>query len=322
MSKHMLIINHLYKSIGSTSVIKDVNLTVNTGEVFGLLGPNGAGKTTLIKMIVGLYKPTSGTIIINGFNQKEQFEASLQLIGTIVENPDMYEYMSGWKNLKQYARMYGNIDESKIKSVVETVGLTRSIHKKFKTYSLGMKQRLGIAQALLHDPKLLILDEPTNGLDPSGVHELRNYLKALCQKGISVVVSSHLLNEMEIMCDRVAIIKNGQIVDVNTVGELVQNNADFSITKYYFENIETRNAAQKMLTSLSPQLRFEPGDLNCLRISNLTKERLYEINALFISQGLNISEIINEKKTLEERFLEMTREEEEPNEKKLAANQK
>src|SRR5690606_36103405 len=197
------------------------------GEVFGLLGPNGAGKTTSIRMMVGLMKLSEGQIRICGKNVQTHFEEAMLNVGAIVENPEMYKYMSGYDNLIHYARMMSNITKQRINEVIGLVGLEARIHDKVKTYSLGMRQRLGVAQALLHKPKLLILDEPTNGLDPAGIRELRDYLRQLAKdEQIAVIVSSHLLSEMELMCDRVAIIQNGKLLDMKQLKNNSRDNID------------------------------------------------------------------------------------------------
>src|SRR5690606_37921093 len=159
---------------------------------------------------------------INGFSIEKDFEKAIRSVGAIVENPEMYKCLSGYQNLRHYARMIPGISKERIEEVIELVGLRNRIHEKVKRYSLGMRQRLGVAQALLHKPEVLILDEPTNGLDPAGIRELRDYLRKLTKEdGISVIVSSHLLSEMELMCDRVAIIQQGKLVDVRLIGDYV-----------------------------------------------------------------------------------------------------
>ncbi|KAB2488213.1 ABC transporter ATP-binding protein [Priestia endophytica] len=316
----MLEIRDLSKKIGKDFVVKNINLTVNKGEILGLLGPNGAGKTTIIKMIVGLYKPYKGSIFIDGLNQKNDIEKYLNSLGAMIENPDMYKFMTGWKNLKQFSRIYQGISDKDIEEIVETVGLTKSIHKKFRTYSLGMKQRLGIAQALLHKPKLLILDEPTNGLDPNGVHELRKYLKNLCDNGMSILISSHLLSEMELMCDRVAFIKNGELLSVNSMQEISENDQKYLTTIYEFEDSQELDKAIKVLEYEYKNLEFEKGDLNKLYIHNIDRQVLFSLNKSFIINDLLIVEITHRKKTLEERFLEITNTEEMSNEKTLVTS--
>jgi ABC-2 type transport system ATP-binding protein len=222
MSEVVLKTEKLKKVIGKRTIVSDISLELKKGEIFGFLGPNGAGKSTTIKMIVGLSKITEGNIFVSGCSIKDDFKGAMKNIGCIVENPDMYKYMSGLDNLKIFAKMYNNVDENRIMEVVKIVDLERAIKDKVKTYSLGMKQRLGIAQALLHRPNLLILDEPTNGLDPAGIKEMRELLRKLTEDtGITVFVSSHILSEMQQLCDRVGIINKGKLITVKSVDELV-----------------------------------------------------------------------------------------------------
>ncbi len=210
----------LNKTIGKKQIIKDLSFSIYPGEVFGFLGPNGAGKTTTIRMMVGLMKITSGEVLIQGKSIRTNFKEAIKEVGAIVENPEMYPFMSGWKNLVHYARMIPGISEDRIKEVIRLVGLEKVIKEKVGRYSLGMRQRLGIAQALLHNPSILILDEPTNGLDPSGIKEIRHYIRKLAEEeNVAVIVSSHLLAEMELMCDRIGIIKNGELISINEVDE-------------------------------------------------------------------------------------------------------
>ncbi|TXR68245.1 ABC transporter ATP-binding protein [Bacillus sp. AR18-7] len=214
MSNIVVALKNVHKKIGSNEIIRDLSFKVQKGEVYGFLGPNGSGKTTTIRMMTGLISLTEGDITICGHSIRTEREKALSYIGAIVENPELYEYMTGMQNLKYFANMAVTpINAKRITEIVKLVDLEQAIHKKVKTYSLGMKQRLGIAQALLHEPKILILDEPTNGLDPAGIRQLRDYLQHLAkEKGIAVIVSSHLLSEVELMCDRVVIVKNGQFV--------------------------------------------------------------------------------------------------------------
>ncbi|MDG4658393.1 ABC transporter ATP-binding protein [Ectobacillus antri] len=214
MEKTVVSLRHVHKTIKKHAIIKDLSFEVREGEVYGFLGPNGSGKTTTIRMMTGLISMTSGDIEICGHSIRTEREKALEHIGAIVENPELYEYMTGMQNLKHFANMAATtIEPVRIQEIIKLVELQDAIHKKVKTYSLGMKQRLGIAQALLHRPKVLILDEPTNGLDPAGIRQLRDYLQYLAkEEGIAVLVSSHLLSEIELMCDRVVIIQNGQFV--------------------------------------------------------------------------------------------------------------
>ena len=224
MPKSVLKVENLNKHFSRRQILHDISFETYAGEVFGFLGPNGAGKTTTIKIAVGLLSLDEGDIKINGISIKKDFEGAIAQVGGIVENPELYKYMSGMQNLKQYARMRTGIDQKRIDEVIELVGLKNRINDRVGKYSLGMRQRLGVAQALLHRPKLLVLDEPTNGLDPAGIKGLRDILKDLAHKEqISVLVSSHLMSEMELMCDRVGIIMNGKLVDVKSVKELISS---------------------------------------------------------------------------------------------------
>lgn len=220
--ENLLSVKKLNKSFGKRKIINDMSFNVNGGEIFGFLGPNGSGKTTTIKMIMGFLFPDSGEISICGMNLKNNYEKAMNLVGGIVENPEMYKELTGRQNLQMYARLHEGVSKERIDEVIALVGMSQRADEKLKKYSLGMKQRIGVAQAIVHKPKLLILDEPTNGLDPAGIKELRDILKKLAhEEGIAIVVSSHMLAEMELMCDRVAIINQGSIVDVKPVDELL-----------------------------------------------------------------------------------------------------
>ena len=214
-------IQNLNKTIKGKHIIKNINLDFYPGQITGFLGPNGAGKTTTIRMVTGLMYPTSGDVIIDGVSLASDYESAMKNVGVIVENPEMYKFMSGYKNLLHFARMHGNVTKERIDEVVRQVGLEKRIHEKVGTHSLGMRQRLGLAQAMLHRPKFLLLDEPTNGLDPAGIREYRSYLRKIArEENISIVISSHLLAEMELICDRIAVIKNGEIIDIREVGAM------------------------------------------------------------------------------------------------------
>ncbi len=225
----VLSVQGLKKNIGGKPIIRNVSFDVFAGEIFGFLGPNGSGKTTTIRMLVDLVKPTAGRILVCGEDIGTHPERALSHVGCIVENPEMYSFMTGWENLEQFARMQQGITRDRIIEVVEIVGLDQRIHDKVKTYSLGMRQRLGIAQALLCRPKLLILDEPTNGLDPKGIKELREFIRMLAGTGMSLFISSHLLSEIQLMCDRVAIIAHGEVIAVGEVDTLVSQAGSYTV---------------------------------------------------------------------------------------------
>ena len=208
MKEAALEIINVSKSFGKKKVVDNVNITVYPGEICGFLGPNGAGKTTTIKMVLGLLSIDSGKIKVCGYDVKKNFEKAMENIGAIVENPDMYGYMSAIDNLKLYARIRG-INKDRINEVIKLVDLEKNAKEKVGKYSLGMKQRIGLALTLLHKPKVLILDEPTNGLDPAGIKKLRDILKEISHKeNVAILVSSHILSEMELMCDKVTVIDN------------------------------------------------------------------------------------------------------------------
>jgi len=218
-----LIASDLTKVIGTRTIVDSVSFELHPGEVFGFLGPNGAGKTTTIRMLVGLIKPTAGRVTICGHDLARDFENALRCVGCIVENPDLYRFMTGRENLEHFARMLG-VHADEIERVAGLVNLEHRLEQRVGTYSLGMRQRLGIAQALLGSPRVLILDEPSNGLDPAGIRETRILLRMLAgEQGLSVFVSSHLLSEVELTCDRVAIIHRGRILKSGSVAELISS---------------------------------------------------------------------------------------------------
>lgn len=215
----VLSVKGITKIIGKQKLVNKLSFDMYQGEIVGLLGPNGAGKTTTIRMIVGLIAMNEGDVLVKGHSIRSDFAKAISQVGGIIENPEFYPYMTGYDNLKQYQRMGARITEERISEVVKLVGLEGAMSKRVKAYSLGMRQRLGIAQALLHKPSILILDEPTNGLDPAGIREMRDYLKKIAsEEGISILVSSHLLSEMELMCNRVVVIQEGKLVTVRALG--------------------------------------------------------------------------------------------------------
>ena len=209
--------------IGDRTIVDDISFDVDAGEVFGFLGPNGAGKTTTIRMLVGLISPTHGSVQICGFDIRRRFEDAMRCVGCIVETPDLYRFMTGRENLEHFARML-KVQDAEVGRVAGLVGMAHRLDQRVGTYSLGMRQRLGIAQAMLGSPGLLILDEPANGLDPAGIREIRELLRRLAEeRGMAVFVSSHLLAEIELMCDRVAIIHKGKLLRTGTVSELISS---------------------------------------------------------------------------------------------------
>ncbi|MDQ0860752.1 ABC transporter ATP-binding protein [Bacillus sp. V2I10] len=307
MTQYALEVQSLTKKIGKKTIVDDVSFQVKKGEIFGLLGPNGAGKTTIIRMIVSLINRTGGDVIINGHNLDDSFKEAMSEIGAIVENPEFYKYMSGLKNIRHYERMaVKDISEKRRNEVIELVGLQHAMHQKVKTYSLGMRQRLGVAQSLLHNPSVLIFDEPTNGLDPQGIREFRDYLRKLADDGISVLVSSHLLSEMQLMCDRFAIIEKGKLIHISSMHDSMEESKEMT-REVVFEVSDSSEAAilikekglyEGVIEANGDQLKL-----------HLDKEKTMVINQLLVQNGVGVYGIVSHKATLEDRFLELTNKE-------------
>lgn len=238
MVETVLKVSNLSKNIKGTKVVDNIAFTLNKGDVMGFLGPNGAGKSTTIKMILGLVRPSSGEVRLNNFNIVEDREAALQTVGAMVEYPSFYGYMSGYKNLELYASLYG-LKKSRVDEVMDLVNLSQDKDKKVKKYSLGMKQRLGIARAFLNHPQVVILDEPTNGLDPVGVIETRKLIKELALKEkVTFLICSHILSEMQSMCNKIAIINKGKIIAAGNVNELLTEKKLDKLEDYYLSVLE------------------------------------------------------------------------------------
>ena len=241
MENIILRCENLDKKIRKKQILKNVSVELYEGDILGFIGPNGAGKTTTIKLILGLQGITSGKVEINGYDVEKNFEKAIKQVGAIVENPDLYMYLTGFQNLKLISNLYKNVDNNRINEVVKLVGLENRINDKVSKYSLGMRQRLGIAQAILHKPNLLILDEPTNGLDPEGIKEVRELLLKLAkEEKMAIFISSHNLAELDNFCNKICIIKNGQIIETNTISELKK---ETQIPEYI---IEVDNTKKKM----------------------------------------------------------------------------
>lgn len=214
-------VKNISKTFGKREVVNNISFSLYPGQIFGFVGPNGAGKTTTLRMITGLTQCSNGSIRIEGYSIDKSFETAISKIGAVIETPELYPYLSGEKNLKIFASFYGKKAIKRIPEIVKLVGMENRIKDKVSTYSLGMKQRLGIAQALLNRPKLLILDEPTNGLDPNGIIEMRNILKILAEKeNMTIIISSHNLAELEHVCDVIGFINNGSLVDFKSMKEI------------------------------------------------------------------------------------------------------
>lgn len=301
-------LTNVNKTIGKRHILHDITFDAYSGEVFGFLGPNGAGKTTTIKMIVGLISIDSGDISVCGCGVEKQFETALSNIGGIVENPEMYKHLTGYQNLEQYARMRGGITRERIDEVIELVGLKNRINEKISKYSLGMRQRLGVAQSILHEPKVLILDEPTNGLDPAGIKELRDILKDLAHReGVCVIVSSHLMSEMELMCDRVGVISNGSMLGVYSIEELLS--ASEGETDDYMINTGDNKKACELIGDLSDKATLgDDGVLEVILKKESSDQQIAMINKRIIESGISLYTVsLKPKKKLEDVFIEMTK---------------
>lgn len=300
MTETILQVSNVSKKVGDKTLVDRLSFGLQEGEILGLLGPNGAGKTTTMRMIVGMISITSGDIKIGDVSVKSQYKSFISEVGAIIENPEFYPMFTGYENLLYFLRMHKGIPKTRIDEVVSLVGLTEAIHKKVKAYSLGMRQRLGIAQALIHRPKILILDEPTNGLDPAGIKEMREYMKKIAkEEGTSILVSSHLLSEIEQMCDRVVIIQNGVFVTTKDMSQQTEDTNKRIV--FTFENskpaqdVLNEEFQSKILSSQDTSIEF-----------SLTHEEIPTLNALFVEKGIHVFGIQEKNKSLEEEFLEIT----------------
>jgi ABC-2 type transport system ATP-binding protein len=292
----VLKVSNLKKRFGKVEIIKDISFQVKEGEIFGFLGPNGSGKTTTIKMLVDLIAMDSGSISIMGKDIKQDREAALEYIGAVVESPELYSYLSGYENLMQIARIR-KISKERINSIVELVGLTGRIKDKMKKYSLGMKQRLGLAAALLSDPKLLILDEPTNGLDPNGIIELRSILKKLAlEKGMAVFVSSHILGEIQQLCDTVAFIEDGVITTIESMS-MVHD------TLVYVIETDKKDESFVILQNTQGITSVREGDKGY--IFELSERKPSLVLKDIINAGVEVDSFSKHSKELEERYMEL-----------------
>lgn len=288
MGNIILELKNVSKKYGRKKIIDGLSLKVESGQIYGFLGPNGAGKTTTIKMIVGLISTDNGEILINGLNVQKEFEKAMQNVGAIVEGPDLYEYLTGIQNINIYAGVH-NVDKNRIQKIIELVGLRERINDKVKKYSLGMKQRLGIAISILHNPKLLILDEPTNGLDPEGIKDLRDLIKDLAHKGnVAVFISSHMLSEMQLMCDKVAIIDKGKIIKLEDLQNL--KSSDKNIYEFKVSNLDKAFEIISKITTCSIVK-------NCLMVNY--NNQISDILKLLIKNDIEIINFSKKESTLE-----------------------
>jgi ABC-2 type transport system ATP-binding protein len=288
----------LTKRFGKLEAIKDLNIEIRRGEIFGFLGPNGAGKSTTVGMILGLVAPTSGKIELFGQDIKGNLWRALRRVGAVIEEPAFYPYLSGWNNLKALSISIGNIPETKITEVMERVNLLDRAKDHYSTYSMGMKQRLGIASTLLRDPELIILDEPTNGLDPAGTKEIRVLIPQLAHESRAVVLCSHLLHEVEQVCTRVAIIKQGVTLINAPIQELLNRGHLLQI------KVDEPAKAAQILSGIPwiKSARIKDGYI----IVDAPQGNASQITRVLAEHGIYLSELANRGTSLESVFLQLT----------------
>ena len=292
---------HLTKHYGKLVAVDDLNLEVHRGQVFGFLGPNGAGKSTTMSMILGLIAPTSGNIEIFGLSVKNNLADILSKTGAVMENPGFYPYLSGWDNLKVFASISCNVTDNRIKEVLKLIDLVDRAQDKFSGYSQGMKQRLAIASALLHDPEFIIFDEPTNGLDPAGMKEIRELIIRLGHEGKTIFLNSHLLHEVEQVCDHVAIIKKGKVIASGAPDDLIKHGDILQIRVTDIDKAVALLNGEDWVSSINRE-----GDLLILKTP---AKRATDISALLAKNGVFVSEMKARDDSLESIFLELTKEE-------------
>lgn len=285
MDEYSVKVEHISKVIGGKKIIDDISFNLKSGSILGIVGPNGAGKSTLLKIMTGLYPIDNGDVYYNGISLKKDFENAIKNVGCLIESPNLYNNLSGLDNLLLFKRMFDDVDDDRIKEVINIVNLRGSIGKKFKTYSLGMKERLGIASALLNKPDILILDEPTNGLDPIGIKELRNLIKSL--EDTTVIISSHLLSEIENICDEVIFIDNGKIIERKELTNENKQYIEFEVDDY-------------------PKARLLIGEycINEQLCLYANDEQVSSINKYLVNNNIKVYGINKKNKSLEQDFFE------------------
>lgn len=285
---------NLKKQVKNKILVENISFSMKKGDVVGFIGPNGAGKTTTIKLILGLIKLTDGKVFINGYSIQKDFIKAIEKVGAIVETPDTYMYLSGYDNLKIIANNYKNITKERINEVVKIVGLENRIKDKVATYSLGMRQRLGIAEAIINNPELLILDEPTNGLDVEGIIEIRNLIKQLANQGIAILISSHNLTEIDNLCNRIIAIKNGKMIADDTI----ENFKMISNESCYIFNINSMDNIEQVLLGY----RYELLNNNNIRVY-ISKNEVSSLMQKILENQYQIYSVTEEQFTSEEAFI-------------------
>ncbi|MCD2501577.1 ABC transporter ATP-binding protein [Clostridium sp. NSJ-145] len=287
---------NLTKQYGTTTVVDNINLHVPKGKIYGLLGRNGAGKTTAMKMMLQLVYPTGGSIRLFGTDYKEHTHSLYGKIGSIIETPGFYSNLTGYENLKIIAKLRGKLSKDSVQEALRVVGLEKETRKVFADYSLGMKQRLGIAAAIMHEPELLILDEPINGLDPIGISEIRSFLSELSHsKGTTILISSHVLNEIEQIADIIGVMHEGRLIEEVNMAELHKRNRRY--IEFELSNVEI---AAKILEN-NYQIKDYSIQGNTIKIYDFTHNS-GEINKAFVENGLLVTKINIDEENLENYF--------------------
>ena len=295
--KTILTVNNLTKKFGYLTAVKDLSFTIEKGNVYGILGPNGSGKSTTLGIILNVVNKTSGEF--SWFDGTTSTHDALKKVGAIIERPNFYPYMSAVKNLRLVCKIK-EVPEAKIQEKLELVGLWDRKDSKFKTYSLGMKQRLAIASALLNDPEILILDEPTNGLDPAGIHQIREIIKKIAAQGTTILLASHLLDEVEKVCSHVVILRKGEKLYSGPVDEMLASHGFFELKS---KNNDSLRALLEKHASFG-KIEGYNGTLTAYLKEEMDAETL---NKLLFDEGIVLSHLVKRKESLEEQFLQLTK---------------
>jgi len=295
--EHILTINNLTKRFGNLTAVDNLSFTIEKGNVYGILGPNGSGKSTTLGIVLNVVNKTEGEF--SWFNGTQDTHEALKKVGAIIERPNFYPYMTATQNLELVCKIKG-VSTEKVAEKLEVVGLLERKDSKFKTFSLGMKQRLAIASALLNDPEILILDEPTNGLDPQGIHQIREIIKSIASKGTTILLASHLLDEVEKVCSHVVILRKGASLYVGRVDEMNASHGFFTLQSNDMSALKT--ALDKMSTI--GKLKEEGESL--VAYLNAPMDAA-ELNKSLFDQGIFLSHLVKRKESLEEQFLEITK---------------
>jgi ABC-2 type transport system ATP-binding protein len=300
-SPHVVETSGLTKQFGERTVVRDVELQVPRGSAFGYLGPNGAGKTTLIRMLLGLTSATAGSMKLRGLDVPERRSEALSRVGAIVEEPRFHGHLTGRENLRVVAAARGPEAFARIDGALARVGLAHRADDRVGRYSLGMKQRLGIARCLLADPELLILDEPMNGMDPAGIQEFRGFVRSFVEDGGTIVLSSHLLDEVEKTCDHVAIVDRGRIVVQGSIAEL-RNAGDHSV----LVDVDDVPRASMLLAAHPAVVRVESDGGESVRVALRDASAVSDLNRRLVQAGISVNRLDPAQASLEQRFLEVT----------------